>query len=237
MRSSFGNYQGVSMFRLRIFSFVLFFLTQIVAEATASTIVESINADAPLVAGASWGVPEAGFSYVPTVSYTLDGIATKFGGGCYTPPCYSQTVTFAIYQGLPGNLSLLGSGNVIPVANEFVTASISPILLLVGGTYFVAFQNINGIYANATYSGPVRTNLYFDETGNGSFDKGPDGVVIPEFGFVAQFSGTVSAVPLGPLPAIWSLFAGRNRNSWLRGSSQTLIESSGQKSTGESASS
>jgi hypothetical protein len=194
----------VDMFRPKILLFALFVSAQAgaVEEAIASTIVDAINADAPLTVGASWGVPEAGFAYVPPISYTLDGIATKFGVGCY---CNNQTVTIAIYQGLPGNLSLLGSGGIIPVANEFVTASISPVSLSAGLTYFVAFQNINGISVNTTESGPKSTTMYYDETGDGSFNKGPDGVTTPTFGFVAEFSGTISAVPLGPLPATWSL--------------------------------
>jgi hypothetical protein len=176
------------------------------AEATASTIVDSINADAPLDAGASWAVPEAGFSYVPASSYTLNGIATKFGdNGCYNPPCYTQTVTIAVYMGLPGSLSLLGSGGIVPVGDTFVTASIPPVSLIAGVTYFVAFENINNIFVNATYSGPISTSLYYDESGDQSFDKGPNGVTVPSFGFVAEFFGDPAAVPLHPLPLLGQL--------------------------------
>lgn len=102
------------MFGLQRKCFILFFLLQAPAASHALTIVDSMNADAQLIVGASWGVPEAGFAYAPTISFKLDAISTKFGGDCYTPPCYSQTVTLAICQGLPGNLSLLGSGNIVP---------------------------------------------------------------------------------------------------------------------------
>jgi hypothetical protein len=186
------------MFKSRAFVFALLCPIEIgiAAEAVASTMVDPINAASPLTAGASWGVPEAGFAYVPTFSYTLDGIATRFGdNGCYSAPCYNQTVTIALYLGLPGSLTLLGSGDIIPVGNEFVTASISPVALTAGVTYFVAFQNINGIYVNATEGGPISTGLYYDESGGLTFDRGPDGVATPGFGFVAEFFGTIPAVP------------------------------------------
>jgi hypothetical protein len=174
----------------------------VAAKATASTMVDSINASSPLTVGASWGVPEAGFAYVPASSYTLNGIATEFGdNGCYNPPCYTQTVTIAVYMGLPGSLSLLGSGGIIPVPNTFVTASIPPVSLIAGVTYFVAFENINGIYVNSTDSGPISTGLYYDESGGQTFDKGPNGVAPPNFGFVAEFFGD-APVPLHPLPLL-----------------------------------
>jgi hypothetical protein len=161
--------------------------TGVSAEATASTIVDSIDASSPLVVGASWGVPEAGFAYTPAFSYTLDGIATQFGSNGSS--C-SQTVTVAIYLGLPGNLTLLGSGGIIPVANTFVTASISPVALTAGTTYPVAFENINGIYVNLTDSGPITTGEYYDESGDQSFNKGPDGAAAIGYGFETQFFGT-----------------------------------------------
>jgi hypothetical protein len=191
------------MFKLKVFVFALSIAAGIgvAAKATASTIVDSIDASSPLVAGASWGVPEAGFAYTPSFSYTLDGIATQFGSnGCYNPPCYSQTVTVAIYLGLPGNLSLLGSGGLIPVPNTFVTAPISPVVLVGGTTYFVAFENINGIYVNATDSGPVATGLYYDENGGQTFDKGPNGVAPVGFGFETEFFGTAV-----PEPSTWTM--------------------------------
>jgi hypothetical protein len=214
------------LFKSRVFVFALSIAvgTAAAVEATASTLVESINASSPLVVGASWGVPEAGFAYTPAFSYTLVGIATQFGSnGCYNPPCYSQTVTIAVYLGLPGNLTLLGSGGLIPVANTFVTAPISPVALTAGTTYFVAFENINGIYVNATDSGPISTGLYYDESGGQIFDKGPNGVAPIGFGFETEFIGTTSAVPE---PSTWAMlligFVGlgfmayRRRNTALR---------------------
>jgi hypothetical protein len=165
-------------------------------KAPASTLIDSIDASSPLAVGASWGVPEAGFAYTPSFSYTLDGIATQFGdNGCYNPPCYSQTVTIAIYLGLPGNLTLLGSGTIIPVPNTFVTALISPVALSAGTSYLVAFENINNIYVNMTDSGPVTTGLYYDETADQSFNFGPDNVTTPGWGFETEFFGSADPVP------------------------------------------
>jgi hypothetical protein len=187
------------MFKSRVFVFALSFAvgTGVGAEATASTIVDSIDASSPLVVGASWGVPEAGFSYTPAFSYTLDGIATQFGSNGSS---YSQTVTVAIYMGLPGSLTLLGSGDIIPVANTFVTASISPVALTAGTTYFVAFENINGVYVNLTDSGPVTTGIYYDESGGQIFNKGPNGVAAVGFGFETEFFGTAV-----PEPSTWAM--------------------------------
>jgi hypothetical protein len=205
--------------RAPVFAISIVVGTVVASEAPASAIVDSVNASSPLAAGASWGVPEAGFAYTPSFSYTLDGIATQFGSnGCYNPPCYSQTVTIAIYLGLPeggpipafdappappappANITLLGSGTIIPVPNTFVTASISPVALSAGTTYFVAFENINNIYVNMTDSGPVSTGEYYDETGNQSFNIGPNNTAAPGWGFETEFFG--SAVPE---PSTWTM--------------------------------
>jgi PEP-CTERM motif len=196
------------------------------AEATASTIVDSIDASSPLAVGASWGVPEAGFAYTPAFSYTLDGIATQFGtNGCYNSPCYGQTVTIAIYLGLPGNLTLLGSGGIIPMPNTWVTASISPVDLTAGTTYLVAFENINGIYVNMTDSGPVTTGEYYDETGDQSFNKGPNGVAAIGYGFETEFFGTPLAAV--PEPSTWAMmilgFAGVGFMAYRRKSKPALM--------------
>jgi hypothetical protein len=57
-------------------------------------------------------------------------------------------------------------------------------------------------YVNATDSGPISTGLFYDESGGQIFDKGPDGVAPIGFGFVAEFFGTIPAVPE---PSTWAM--------------------------------
>jgi hypothetical protein len=77
------------------------------ASSVKADIIDSINAQYDPSLAASWNVPEVGWVYIPTFSYTLSGIGTKFGSSD------GRTVTAEIFSGAPGSLSLLGAGNLL----------------------------------------------------------------------------------------------------------------------------
>jgi hypothetical protein len=84
-------------------------------------IIDSINAQYDPSLAASWNVPDVGWIYIPTFSYTLSGIGTKFGSSD------GRSVNAEIFSGAPGGsplpcpclstgtLVLLGAGTVTPV--------------------------------------------------------------------------------------------------------------------------
>jgi hypothetical protein len=99
----------------------------------------------------------------------------------------------------------LGSGGLTPVANSFATASISPVALTAGTTYFVAFENVYGLGVNFTENGPIYTGYYFDD-GGASFNYGPYGNTGPGgYGMETEFFSP--GVATTPLPAALPLFA------------------------------
>ena len=197
LRSVIANFwwERELMLKSKLFAFALCISvgTGMAVEANASTLLDSIDASAPLLP-ASWVVEDVGFSYTPAFSYTLDGIASRFLN------TDGRTVTAAIYLGLPGSLTLLGSGGLIPVANSFATAPISPVALTVGVTYFVAFENVFQL-ANLTNSGADSTTYYGDHGGL-IFNLGP--YTNSGTGLETEFFGTVDTTPL---PAALPLFA------------------------------
>ena len=103
----------------------LFWLAVALATGTSSgnaAIIVSINGmDNPDLA-ASWNVPEVGWLYTPTFSYTISSIVTKFGSSD------GRIVNAEIFSGAPGALVLLGAGGLIPVAGAFASTTSFPIV-------------------------------------------------------------------------------------------------------------
>lgn len=104
---------------------------------------------------ASWNVPEVGWLYTPTFSYTISSIGIKFGSSD------GRIVNAEIFSGAPDALVLLGAGELIPVAGAFASTTSFPVVnLIAGATYFVGFQNVEGLLVNFTgYEDPDATNL------------------------------------------------------------------------------
>jgi hypothetical protein len=192
--------------RLFAFAFSIVVGTGVVSEANASTLLDSTNASSTLANGI-WQAVDMGFLYTPASPYTLDGVATKFS---YLPPSGIPTVTVEIFSGLPGSLSLLSSGTLTPVAaNSFATASMSPVALTGGTTYFVGFENITGLGSNFSLTGLTTTGYYYDYGGKtflNPYGPGNNPYTFPGLGVVSEFFGTADTT-VTPLPAALPLFA------------------------------
>src|SRR5215471_18080001 len=115
------------------------------ASSGNAAIIVSINGmDNPDLA-ASWNVPEVGWLYTPTFSYTFSSIGTKFGSSD------GRIVNAEIFSGAPGDLVLLGAGGLIPVAGAFGSTAACPIVNLIAvATYFIGSQNVEGLLVNFT---------------------------------------------------------------------------------------
>jgi hypothetical protein len=110
-----------------------------------AAIIVSINGMDNPVLSASWNVPEVGWLFTPTFSFTISSIGTKFGSSD------GRIVNAEIFSCAPGGLVLLGAGPLIPVAGAFASTTSFPIVNLVAGaTYFIAFQNVEGLLVNFT---------------------------------------------------------------------------------------
>jgi hypothetical protein len=171
-----------------------------VASSGNAAIIVSINGmDNPDLA-ASWNVPDVGWLYTPPFSYAFTSIGTKFGSAD------GRIVNAEIFSGAPGALVLLGAGGLIPGAGTFASTTSFPIVnLIAGATYFIGFQNVEGLLVNFTgYEDPQATNLggvYYDFDSSNTFSLGPEGgccsaVGQPIIEFVTAQS--ISSVP-GPI--------------------------------------
>jgi hypothetical protein len=158
--------------------------------------------------------------YIPRLFLTRLPIGTKFGSAD------GRIVNAEIFSGAPGALVLLGAGGLIPGAGTFASTTSFPIVnLIAGATYFIGFQNVEGLLVNFTgYEDPQATNLggvYYDFDSSNTFSLGPEGgccsaVGQPIIEFVTAQS--ISSVP-GPiagagLPGL--IFAGGGLLGWWR---------------------
>ena len=189
-------------------------LTIVAPNARATgVLIDSTNAASPLYDGL-WSAVDVGFLYTPSFSYTLDGIATKFGANDtnFPPSC---PVTVAIFAGvplyapgnpnvIPGSITLLSSGHLTPVENNFVTAPITPVILTANSPYFVAFEIVRGYGANITFAASTTFGYWYDYGG-----LTLDGYVADDYaaqvglGVVIEFYGPLTT----SLPGAISLFA------------------------------
>jgi hypothetical protein len=163
--------------------------------ATAD-IIDSINTQYDANSGAAWNVPDVGWIYVPTVSYTVTAIGTKFESSD------GRIVNAELFSGAPGAWVLLGYAPLRPEADTLAYTFYFPDVELVGGQqYLIAFQGVQGLLANFTYyQDPPATNLgdvYYD-FGSNTFDRSEGGCCSAVGQPILQFIGNPAAVP-GPI--------------------------------------
>jgi hypothetical protein len=178
----------------------------------ADVVSDSINAQYDPYLAASWNVPDVGWIYIPTFSYKLSGIGTKFGSSD------GRSVTAEIFSGAPaqapppcpcvstGSLVLLGAGTLTPVAGAFAyTTSFPDVHLIPNETYFVWFQNVQGLLVNFTfYQDPPATALggvYYDFgtdwNPSNTFNQGPETGAVSQP--ILEFIGNHSVGVPGPM--------------------------------------
>ena len=187
-------------FVLGLFWVALSFIAS--ASSGKTAIVDSINAAGDPALAASWNVPNVGWQYTPTFSYSFFSIGTKFGSSD------GRTVTAEIFSGTPGSLTLLTQGTLVPAAGAFAfSTGFSNTDFVPGETYFLGFRNVQGLLVNFADYGPGATNLggVFYDFGTGLFNFGPEGGCCSAVGQpIIEFVGNP---PLEtPLPAALPLF-------------------------------
>lgn len=138
--------------------------------ASAQLIADAVN-DTLTPSAATWGANSVGWYYTPTTSYVLTGIGTKFGSAD------GRTVTERIYAGTIGNLTLLSSGT-FTASTTFSTPIFTPISLVAGTQYFVAFDNLKDLGVSITSAAGASNRLGglysgFGPTGSPSYNNGP----------------------------------------------------------------
>jgi hypothetical protein len=116
-------------FILGLFWFALSFIAS--ASSGKTDIVDSINAAGDPFLAASWNVPNVGWQYTPSFSYSFFSIGTKFGSDD------GRIVTAEIFSGAPGSLTLLLRAHSFrrPGLSPFRPASRISILLLARHTF------------------------------------------------------------------------------------------------------
>jgi hypothetical protein len=168
---------------------------------------------------ASWNVPEVGWLYTPAFSFTIFSMGTKFGSSD------GRTVNAEIFSGAPGALVLLGAGGLIPVAGAFASTSSFPIVNLIAGeTYFIGFQNVEGLLVNFTHDeDPDVTNLggvYYDFDLSNTFRFGPEGGAVgqPIVEFVTTENIPTVPTPIAGagLPGMITVLGGAGLLGWSR---------------------
>ena len=133
---------------------------------------DAVNVDATPSASA-WAATEVGWDYMPTTSYSLNGIETKFSGG---DP--DREVTVALYSAEPSfGGALLRSATFTPASGTFSGASFAALHLAAGQNYFVGFRNVGDLGVNVTSdsSAAALSVLHYDFYGNGNYDSSESG--------------------------------------------------------------
>ena len=112
---------------------------------------------------------------------------------------------------------LLGAGGLIPAAGAFASTTSFPIVnLIAGATYFIAFQNVEGLLVNFTADAdPEVTNLggvHYDFDSSNTFSFGPEGGAvgqpIVEFVTTQNISGVPGPIAGAGLPGLILASAG-----------------------------
>lgn len=141
--------------------------------ASAQTVQDSVNADKAPAGASQWGLPEVGWFYTPTTSYTLKGIDSRFGSG----EVPSQNVTLEVRSAggdTIGGVLRSQSFTVVNTYGIFQGATFSDLPLVAGTQYFIGFRNLLNVGVNFTSAagavslGPLRYGL----TDSGSYASG-----------------------------------------------------------------
>ena len=136
--------------------------------AQASSVFYSVNGtDAP---GSNHVVniwtccTDVGWYVTPTASFDLTEVDTVFGS------VDSRTVTVVIFSGGPAG-TLLGHAGFTPQTSLAGGVFTTPIPIVAGQSYFVGFENVNGLGVNITADAGAQSvgDLFYDVAGNGSF--------------------------------------------------------------------
>ena len=133
---------------------------------------DAVNINATPSASA-WAATEVGWDYMPTASYSLNGIETKFLSG---DP--DREVTVALYSAEPSSGGiLLRSANFTPAGGTFSEASFTALPLTAGQNYFVGFRNVGGLGVNVTgdSNATALSALHYDFYRNGAYDASESG--------------------------------------------------------------
>lgn len=134
------------------------------------TVVDSINPSA-LNSGATWAASEIGWTYVPTFSYLLTGIQTRFGS------FDGRTVGIEVYDEAPSaGGTLLRSGSFLVDSTSFLGSLFGDLSLVAGEDYFFGFTNVSGLQVNVTEDVGA-TNLpggLMYSFGSGDYSSGPE---------------------------------------------------------------
>jgi hypothetical protein len=161
----------------KAFFWLAFGLAAGAASDANADVVASINDTGDLAPATIWNVPEVGWLYTPTTTFTFYEIGTKFGSSD------GRAVSAYINSGVPGavapgGLVTLRAGALTPIADAFAyTNRFAEVTLIAGQTYFIAFQNVQGLDVNFT-SDSGATNLggvYYDFDFSNAYNFGPEG--------------------------------------------------------------
>ena len=118
--------------------------------AIASPVVDSINGDGapPFLAFAPNNI---GWVYVPQISITLDGLFSTFrnvGTPTQNGPVLPRTVTLSVYEKDASGALLARTTFTADGSGGNLGGRFSPVLLVAGRKYFVAYDNVYNIGLN-----------------------------------------------------------------------------------------
>ena len=145
----------------------LCFALIVCARAAPAQIVATVNAGGSpgLGSGSQFRIPNFGWYYTATSSFSLTGVNFHFG------TTDGRTVTQKVFTNTPAlSGTLLGSATFVPGSMGYFGGTFAPISFVSGTTYFIAGLNLLG-FDGMTSTTPGATNLpiAFD-VGSGMFE-------------------------------------------------------------------
>jgi len=167
--------------------------------AWASPVVDSVNGDGtpPFLAFTPNNI---GWVYVPSLSYTLDGVFSNFrnvGSPTQAGPVLPRTVTLSIYDTNASGALLARTTFGADGSGGQLGGRFTPVLLLAGHKYFVAYDNVYNLGLNLTNwipnQAPGTVNLegwYTGQNFGTYYPKLIDGVLQVFSAPILNFEGT-----------------------------------------------